>query len=186
MKVQNLKANNYILDVAYFAKLPGDAMCRHTRNSNIKDQLFYDVLKNNEVKTYCLRLDHLEPRNKVMIARIPISNFVSQNDIWLQFRRNKSTNIVEEIFQTIHISKGDQTGILSTKLPKSMRNINSSDQDDIVERRTNMFYQYMADLPCIAHNLGDSKVILQNTLQTDSMRNYIINLLPDEKFVCFL
>ena len=94
----NLKANNYILDVAYFAKLPGDAKCRHTRNSNVKDQLFYDVLKNNEVKTYCLRLDHAEPKNKVMVARIPISNFVNQNDIWLQFRRNKSTNIVEDIF----------------------------------------------------------------------------------------
>jgi len=71
-------------------------------------------------------------------------------------------------------------------MPKSMRNINSSDQDDIVERRTNMFYQYQADLPCICYNLGDSKIILQNTLQIDNKRNYIVNLLPDEKFVCFL
>jgi len=93
-----LKANNYILDVAYFAKLPGDAKCRHSRNSNVKDQLFYDVLKNNEVKTYCLRLDHADSKSKVMVAKIPICNFVSQNDIWLQFRRNKTTNIVEDIF----------------------------------------------------------------------------------------
>ena len=118
LKVQKLKANNYILDVAYFSKLPGDSKCRHSRNSNIKDQLFYDVIKNNEVKTYCLRLDHHERNSRVMMARIPISNFVSQNDIWLQFRRDKSTNQVEETFQTIHIPKGDQTGILSTKMPK--------------------------------------------------------------------
>ena len=32
IKVSSLKANNYVLDVAYFAKLPGDAVCRHSRN----------------------------------------------------------------------------------------------------------------------------------------------------------
>jgi hypothetical protein len=55
-----------------------------------------------------------------------------------------------------------------------------------VERRTNMFYQYQADLPCICYNLGDSKIILQNTLQIEVKRNYIITLPPDEKFVCFI
>jgi hypothetical protein len=66
----------------------------------------------------------------------------------------------DEIFQTLSINQGDQTAILKTKLPKSMRNINSSDSDDIVERKTNMFYQLQADLPCICYNLGDSKIVL--------------------------
>ena len=67
-----------------------------------------------------------------------------------------------------------------------MKNINSSDVDDIVERKTNMFYQVQADLPCICYNLGDSKIVLQNILQLDNKRKYIVNLMPDEKFVCFV
>ena len=62
MRVTNLKCQNYILEVPYFAKLPNDAVVSHSRNSNIKDQLFYDVVKNQEKKTYCLRLDHQETK----------------------------------------------------------------------------------------------------------------------------
>jgi hypothetical protein len=66
--------------------------------------------------------------------------------------------------------------VLKTKLPKSMRSIDASENADIIVRKTNMFYQYQADFPCICYNLGDSKIILQNTLQTDKKRKYIINL----------
>jgi hypothetical protein len=41
-------------------------------------------------------------------------------------------------------------------------------------------------LPCICYNLGDSKIVIQNILQLDNKRKYIINLMPDEKFVCFV
>jgi len=56
LKISALKISNYVLNAAYYVKLPLDASCRHTRNSNIKDQLFYDVMKNKEIKTYCIRL----------------------------------------------------------------------------------------------------------------------------------
>jgi hypothetical protein len=75
---------------------------------------------------------------------------------------------------------------VQTKTPKSMRNINSSDSDDIVERKTSQFYQIESDSPCICYNLGDSKIVLQNTLQLDSKRKYIIPMKSDEKFVCFV
>lgn len=37
-----LKTKNYLIDVPFFRKLPSDATYRHSRNHNIKDQLFYD------------------------------------------------------------------------------------------------------------------------------------------------
>jgi hypothetical protein len=98
LKLTSLKLSNFVLDAAYYVKLPVDAICRHSRNSNIKDQLFYDVIKNNEVKTYCIRLDHQEDKHKVMPIRIPISDIVSQNDVWIHFRRNQVTQQMDEIF----------------------------------------------------------------------------------------
>ena len=43
----------------------------------MKDQLFFDVIKNNEIKTYCLRLDHPEPKNKVISVQITVHNYVA-------------------------------------------------------------------------------------------------------------
>lgn len=77
MKITSLKLANYVLNAAYYVKLPVDTVCRHSRNSNIKDYLFYDVIKNNEIKTYCVRLDHPEDKSKVNAVRIPVSNIVS-------------------------------------------------------------------------------------------------------------
>ena len=37
VKLSTLKTNNYLLDVAYYSKLPSDSLVRHTRNSNMKD-----------------------------------------------------------------------------------------------------------------------------------------------------
>jgi hypothetical protein len=70
-----------------------------------------------------------------------------------------------------------------TKLPKSMRSVEESDSD-ISVRRTSQFYQYQADFPFICYNLGDNKVILQNTLQSN--KQFILNMDSDEKFLCFL
>ena len=55
-------------------------------------------MKGSDVKTYCLRLEHADPKCKVMVVKIPISNFVSQNDVWLQFKKNSATNVVEDVF----------------------------------------------------------------------------------------
>ena len=56
----------------------------------------------------------------------------------------------------------------------------------MIMRKTSSFYQQQADLPCIAYNLGDSKICIQNTLQMADKRMYLLNLNPDERFVCFL
>lgn len=77
LRIQNLKACNYICDVPYFHKLPRDSIIRHTRNSAIKDQLYYDIIKGNMVKTICLRLDHVDQKQKVRQNKIEIQNFNS-------------------------------------------------------------------------------------------------------------
>lgn len=62
LNVEKLKKKNYIMDVPFFSKLPSQAKIRHTRNSNIKDQLFFDQHKGNEMKTFCVRMDHLDSK----------------------------------------------------------------------------------------------------------------------------
>lgn len=49
-----------------------------------------------------------------------------------------------------------------------------------VRRETRLFNQQISDLPCIAYNLGDQRVCLINTLQTDTKKKYIIQLDPNE------
>ena len=44
----------------------------------------------------------------------------------------------------------------------------------------------MADHPCIVYNLGDSKLILLNTLLVDEKRCYVLELPKEDKFVCFV
>jgi hypothetical protein len=34
---EGLRKKNYLMDIPFFTKLPSEAVCRHTRNSNIKD-----------------------------------------------------------------------------------------------------------------------------------------------------
>ena len=44
----------------------------------------------------------------------------------------------------------------------------------------------MADHPCIAYNLGDSKLILQNTLLVEEKRCYVLELPDEDRFVSFV
>jgi hypothetical protein len=44
----------------------------------------------------------------------------------------------------------------------------------------------MADHPCIVYNLGDSKLVLQNTLLMDDKKCYILELPKEDKFVGFV
>jgi hypothetical protein len=49
----------------------------------------------------------------------------------------------------------------------------------MVVRRSNLFcYQY-ANLPLIAYNLGDNKIIIQNMNQTSDNKCYILEMLED-------
>jgi hypothetical protein len=77
LKVSNLKHCNYILDIPYFSKIPADADVRHSRNSNVKDQLFYDIIRGKEVKTVCLRIDHPDEKSKVCHPKIQITSGAS-------------------------------------------------------------------------------------------------------------
>ena len=88
LRIQNLKASNYVCDVPYFHKLAQDAVVRHSRNGAIKDQLYYDIIKGPEVKTICLRLDHAESKQKVRSPKILIQDCQSQHDIWLHYKKN--------------------------------------------------------------------------------------------------
>ena len=182
---KSLKQSNYILDVPYFAKLPSDATVQHTRNSLIKDQMFYDIVRNGEIKTYCLRLDHADPKCKVMSPKIVINQFVSQVDVWLHYKKNYKDNTIDEMFQTVHVTKGDQAAVLQTRVPGALLGIQNQAYE-IVKRDSSMFQHQQADLPIIAYNLGDTKLVLMNTLQTDQKTKFIMQLEKDEKFVCFV
>jgi len=79
--------------------------------------MFYDIIRGGEIKNYCLRLDHADPKCKVMSPRIPINQFVSQVDVWLHYKKNYKDNTIDEMFQTVHVAKGDQAAVLQTKVP---------------------------------------------------------------------
>ena len=115
------------------------------------------------MKTFCLRLDQLDSKKKVIAPKLKLNECVSQHDIWLQYNKDYKTNTVEDIFMTIHVSPGNQEGIVQTEVPASLR-ISKGSEHNIMVRKTSTFYQQQADLPCIAYNLGDSKLCIQNTL----------------------
>lgn len=89
------------------------------------------------------------------------------------------------MFQTVHVTKGDQSAVLQTKVPGALLGIQNKDYE-IVKRDSSMFQQQQADLPIIAYNLGDTKLVMMNTLQTDQKTKFILQLEKDEKFVCFV
>lgn len=70
--------------VPYYQKFPNDAIVAHGRNAIIKDQLFYNVLCDHVVKTYCVRLDQEIKGDKVKCFNIDLSGHLSEHDCWLQ------------------------------------------------------------------------------------------------------
>ena len=95
----------------FYNKLPYDVGIMLTRNQQIKDQVFYDLIKNNEIKTMCIRIDEKGDANSVSID-LPIMtfNYVSQRDMWLidPMKSNELENFENEAYQTIHVTKSDQ------------------------------------------------------------------------------
>lgn len=57
LRLDELKKSNYTIDIPYFTKLNSDGYYRMSRNMNVKDQIFYDQIKNGVLKTYCVRPD---------------------------------------------------------------------------------------------------------------------------------
>jgi hypothetical protein len=58
-----------------------------------------------------------------MSPKIPINQFVSQVDVWLHYKKNYKDNTIDEMFQTVHVTKGDQAAVLQTKVPGALLGI---------------------------------------------------------------
>ena len=78
------EAENTDHSVPFYQKFPNDAIVAHGRNAIIKDQLFYNVLCDHVVKTYCVRLDQEVKGDRVKCFNINISKHLSEHDCWLQ------------------------------------------------------------------------------------------------------
>lgn len=76
-----------MLSNPYYIHLPFDVQVNFSRNSNIKEQIFYDVIKNGEVKTMCIKVDDENQVNAVNI-NITASNYISERDCWMQYFQN--------------------------------------------------------------------------------------------------
>ena len=94
--MEELKKTHYAIDIPIFKKLNDEAWHRSSRNSNIKDQIYYDQIKNGVLKTFCVRPDL--PDKKIYCPNIKVDNYVSQHDIWLQAKKDFNTGIIEDIF----------------------------------------------------------------------------------------
>jgi hypothetical protein len=70
LNIESLKKKNYIMDIPLFKKLPSDAYVRHTRNTNIKDDLMFDMLKGKEMKTFCIRMYIPDPKQRVIAPKL--------------------------------------------------------------------------------------------------------------------
>lgn len=102
--------------------MPNDCNIRHGRNSFIKPELYYDLSRNGETKTVCLRPAHPDFYKRVKPFNITIKNNLSIHDSWLlEAKKNVDENTIVDfdICQCINVSKGDQYGLLSTRIPTS-------------------------------------------------------------------
>lgn len=93
-----LEKKNFIMDPPLYKKLPNDCEVRHTRNQNIKDQLYFDNIKGNIVKTYCVRMENKDPKSRVISPKIVIKDYISRQDIWLHCKKNFNTGNTDDIF----------------------------------------------------------------------------------------
>lgn len=91
-------------EIPYFIKIPNDCKITHGRNAFLKTELFYDLSRSGETKTFCLRIDHAEAAKRVKPMNILISNNLSLHDSWLLNAKKKSKNkVLIDICQTISV-----------------------------------------------------------------------------------
>ena len=151
-----------MLSNPYYIHLPFDVQVNFSRNSNIKEQIFYDVIKNGEVKTMCIKVDDENQVNAVNI-NITASNYISERDCWMQYFQNNLNQLSYScVYQTIHVNQGDQCAELLTKniFLNPVNQCCNGKQSGLISRKTNQYQQLISDHPCIAYNMGDSKIIL--------------------------
>lgn len=85
-------------------KLFGDSNYRHTRNSNIKDQIYIDEFKGANVRTICYRLDHKNVKKRIYCPKFSLNEHVAQHDTWLHYKKDVDNGTLEEIFAAVHVS----------------------------------------------------------------------------------
>lgn len=98
INIEVLEKRKYLLEVPLVKLLPSEAVVRHSRNQNIKDQLFYDQIKGQQIKTYCVRMDNKDKRKRVFSPKLNLNKQVSQHDVWLHFKKNYINGVVDDIF----------------------------------------------------------------------------------------
>lgn len=76
LRVQELELKKYIIDIPYYKEMSPDAYICHTRNHNIKDQLFFNWKKGYDIKTYCLRMDQVNKKDQVVTSKIMLHGCV--------------------------------------------------------------------------------------------------------------
>lgn len=156
----------------YYRKQPADAEIRLSRNNQIKDQLFYDVIRQHEFKTMCCRVDQLEERQKVRCSGIVISNYHSVPDCWLHYKRNPLKGESDEnicVFQAVHVDDSSQFAKLQTRALQPETGGVRLDYH-IVSRQTDHVNQVASDYPFVVHNLGDQRIVLVNYQQPEPLR----------------
>lgn len=62
-----------MLDTPYYSKLPNDCKLQHARNSYVKESIFYEVLRGQDVKTYIVRKDAGQQQMKVRSPKITVT-----------------------------------------------------------------------------------------------------------------
>ena len=101
-----------MLDVPYFQKFPKEILLQASRNANIKDDLFFDIIKmHGEFKNICIEFDS-EQRPQIKGIHIPLPKFISQPDVWRYSTKDRTDDSELGIFQTVNVTTEDQYALL--------------------------------------------------------------------------
>ena len=101
-----------MLDVPYFQKFPKEIFVQASRNANIKDDLFFDIIKmHGEFKNICIEFD-LEQTPQINYIHIPLPKFMSQPDVWRHAIKDRTDDSELGIFQTVNVTTEDQYVLL--------------------------------------------------------------------------
>lgn len=144
------------LTTPFFQRLQSETTYRHVRNYLLKDQIFYSATRGGRTEIFCIRLDHEDPTQRHKSSKIIVKDNLLEPDVYMFYERDLKLNNSIDIFQTVSVSQGDQRAHLKTR---------RQGDPGIIERWSSTFCQQQGDFPCIAYNLGDSKIVIQNILQ---------------------
>lgn len=157
-----------------------EATIELTRNASIKEQLFYQIQRNNEVLTYCCRYEHELESRRCKQTAIPVTDYSSSPDCWLHSKCQNNDHL--DVFQSVKVDSFYRYMQVETRKPAD----GGKDGFVTVRRQSDMMNQQVANYPFIAHNLGQQRLVLINQQTTAQPKAHIISIEPDEKFVSFV